>query len=112
MAKLRVDALIAEGKLRRYLLAQRAKNDKSAFFAGAGYTQSNWRQLADDIRQQLLPLDAEPSRQSKYGDLYTIRGRLRGPNGSILRTLSVSKVERRGITRLVTIYPDRRQQEE
>lgn len=68
MVKLRSDALIAEEKLRRYLLAQRAKNDKSAFFAGAGYTQSNWRQLADDIRQQLLPLNAEPSRQSKYGD--------------------------------------------
>lgn len=111
LARLPADALIAEEKVRRYLLAHRAKNDKSGFFAGAGYAGNNWRQLADDIREQLLPLEADLSRQTRYGELYAIRGQLRGPNGSILRTLSVWIVDNSGVTRLVTIYPDKEQQE-
>ena len=73
----------------------------------AGYTQDNWGRLQHDLREQILPLDAEFSRHTPFGDLYTIQGLLRGPNGTTLRTRSVWLVEPDGKTRLITIYPAR-----
>ena len=77
--KLDASADIAASKLTDYLLAPRARNDKSGFFALAGYTRSNWDQLQADLRQQILPLDAELSSSTAYGDLYTISAPLHGP---------------------------------
>lgn len=87
--KLDPGADIPAAKLTGYLLATRARNDKSGFFALAGYTQSNWEQLEADLRDQVLPLDGELSRRSAYGDLYTIRAGPCGPNGMVLRIVSV-----------------------
>lgn len=104
--KLDPEAEIPEDKLTEYLLALHPRNDKSAFFASAGYSQSDWTLLRRDLRDQILPLDAQFSRHSGYGDLYTIAGRLHGPNGSYLHILSVWIVdEGTGTTRLVTAYP-------
>ena len=69
---------------------------------------TRWRIGADwvaDIREQILPLEAEPARRTPYGDLYTIRGPLRGPSGRLLH-ISVWIIERAGVTRLVIVYPD------
>jgi hypothetical protein len=56
--KLPADAIIAPDKLTRYLLVRQIRGDKSAFLARAGYTIENADQLLDDLRTQLLPLDA------------------------------------------------------
>lgn len=104
--KLDPNAVIAEEKLLRYLLTPRARNDKSGFLARAGYGQANWRSLENDLRLQVLPLEAVLSRLSSYGELYTIQARLRGPNGMELSILSAWIVERvNGQTRFVTRYP-------
>ena len=75
--KLDSDAVIAEEKLRYYPLAPRPRNDKSRFFARAGYNQGNWRSLEHDVRQQVLPLDDEFSRSSIYGSALHHRSAVR-----------------------------------
>jgi hypothetical protein len=74
--KLPADAVIAKAKVANYLLEWRPENDKSQFLAQAGYTSEHADQLADDIRQQLLSLEAEFEESTEYGDTYRIIGAL------------------------------------
>jgi hypothetical protein len=109
--KLRSDADIPERKITEYLLTPRPKNDKARFFAQAGYMRGAWQLLERDLRAQILPLDAELARSTPYGELYTITGVLKGPNGVELHILSVWMVEIDGMTtRLITVYPGRPEQ--
>jgi len=48
--KLPPDAVIAPEKLVNYLLVKRARGDKSAFLASAGYSAANSQQLSRDLR--------------------------------------------------------------
>jgi hypothetical protein len=82
--KLPENTLIAHEKLTQYLLALRKRNDKSQWLAQTGYTIENWQLLENDLRTQLLPLDATPTESTKYGQMYEIRGKLTGPNGRSL----------------------------
>lgn len=107
--KLDPNAIIGERKLAGYLLTVRGRNDKSGFFALAGYTQSNWQRLESDLREQFLSHEAEFSRRSEHGDVYVIRGQLRGPNDQMLELVTVWIIEvNTGRTRLVTAVPSRR----
>ena len=54
-----VDAVISPTKIANYLLAWRLENDKSQFLSQAGYDAADPDRLGDDIRSQLLPLEAE-----------------------------------------------------
>ncbi|OGU10705.1 MAG: hypothetical protein A2X61_05045 [Ignavibacteria bacterium GWB2_35_12] len=56
--KLPANAEISEVKIVNYLLKNRSKNDKSRFLNLAGYNQSNYQKLIEDIRTQILILDA------------------------------------------------------
>lgn len=78
--RLPADATIAGDKLTRYLLVHQTRGDKSAFLKRAGYTVENAEQLLEDLRHQLLPLDAAPLHSTKFGEFYEIRGTLTGPN--------------------------------
>ena len=82
--KLPRDAVISERKLREYLLTPRAEDDKSGFLALAGYSPANWRVLEKDLHQQAEEGDALLIRTTRYGEMYQIRGRLKGPNGKVL----------------------------
>ena len=107
--KLPRDAFIAPGKLSHYLLVWREENDKSEFLAKAGYTAKDAKQLAEDLRSQLLPRDAELLDCGEYGDKYIIRGLLKGPNGRALSVVSICMIEnatRRA--KFVTLYPDKK----
>ncbi len=73
------DATIPVEKIRDYLLKWIEKDDKSGYLKHAGYSSENYQQLIDDIREQLLPAEAVLQEQRQDGDLYRIRGRLRGP---------------------------------
>jgi Domain of unknown function (DUF4926) len=77
--KLPADAIISREKLTRYLLVHQARGDKSAFLARAGYNLENADQLLDDLRTQILPLDATPLHSTAFGNFYEIRGALIGP---------------------------------
>ncbi|MEQ1854180.1 MAG: hypothetical protein ABMA01_21625 [Chthoniobacteraceae bacterium] len=57
--KLPANAVIATGKLTDYLLRWHEENDKSAFLALSGYGPGDSERLERDIREQLLPLEAE-----------------------------------------------------
>ena len=104
--KLPPTAVIADEKVRDYRLRPRREDDKSAFFARAGYRRQEWLRLADDLRQQILPLDGQVSRSSVYGDYYSVIGPLTGPNGTILYVETIWLVERDSqAVRFITAYP-------
>ena len=106
--KLPADTIIAGRKLDEYLLRHRNEDDKSGFLALAGYTLENADRLLHDLRTQLLPLDAEFFDQTEYGAKYQIRGALTGPNGRVLRVVSIwIKEDATGETKFVTLFPDK-----
>lgn len=106
--KLPSTALIATEKLTGYLLRLRPEDDKSAFLAQAGYKQENADGLMADIREQLLPLEAELIGQTDYGPKYRIRDKLTGPNGRVLRVVTIWMLEEATTqTKFITLYPDR-----
>ncbi|MEP6686552.1 MAG: DUF6883 domain-containing protein [Verrucomicrobiota bacterium] len=106
--KLPAHAVIARRKVDEYLLRHRLEDDKSGFLALAGYTLENTDRLIDDLRRQLLPLDVELFDETEYGAKYRIRGTLTGPNGRVLRVVSIwMKEEATGETKFVTLFPDK-----
>jgi hypothetical protein len=107
--KLSRDAVIAEAKLTKYLLVWRDADDKSKFLGQAGYTLENWQQLEVDIRNQILPLEAVPlDEPNRFGDVYEIRGVLRGANGIDLAVLTIWMIEyETKVTKFITLYPDK-----
>lgn len=102
------DAIIAAEKITSYLLQWRPQDDKSAFLARAGYTLENARSLTADIREHLLPLEAELVERTEYGPKYMIRGNLTGPNGNVLRVVTIWMTEEATCTtKFITLYPDK-----
>ena len=104
--KLPADTIIASAKITQYLLVQRKRNDKSTWLAQAGYSLDNWQTLANDLRRQILPLEAMLTDKSVYGQMYEIKGQLTGPNGKILAVHTVWMTEAAtGETKFITLYP-------
>lgn len=105
MAYLDPNAVIPEAKLTGYLLILLPKDDKSQFLSQAGYTLENWQQFEQDLREQILPLEAVTTTITQYGQKYAIAGNLTGPNGTSLRVKTIWIVTF-GLTRLVTLFPN------
>lgn len=106
--KLPRDAVISEQKIREYLLTPRAEDDKSGFLALAGYSPANWHVLEKDLRQQAEEGDALLIRTTQYGEMYHIRGRLKGPKGKVLDVVTVwIRLYATGETRFVTLLHDK-----
>jgi len=106
--KLPADSEIALDKLTRYLLVPLPRGDKSKFLARGGYTSENATFLMDDMRSQILPLDAISIGFTKFGDLFEIRGILRGPSGISLRIKTIWIREHlQSNVRFVTLLPDK-----
>jgi hypothetical protein len=91
----------------RYRAVQ-PKDDKSAVLALAGYSIDNADQLLTDIREQVLPREAELVEQTEYGPKYRIRCTLKGPNGAKNKRWSIWMTEdATNQTKFVTLVPDR-----
>jgi hypothetical protein len=106
--KLPDNSIISPEKITEYLLKWQPDNDKSKFLARAGYSSDNWQQLLEDIRTQILPIEAELMRKTAYGDLFRIKGKLHGPNGIALRVITVWMVEHASRqTKFITMFPDK-----
>jgi hypothetical protein len=106
--KLPSDTIIAPLKLRDYLLVWRPEDDKSQWLFSAGYSREQWQKLEEDLRSQILPLDAQEARSTQFGQMYEIQGILIGPNGRQLRLRSFWMKEfETGVTKFITLYPDR-----
>jgi hypothetical protein len=100
------DAIIADEKVRDYLLKPLDVDDKSGYLTLAGYTREDYWELLRDIREQLLPGEAEYQERNSFGDYYIVKGYLRGPNGRRLgvRTVWLHEVSER--IRFLTLFPD------
>jgi hypothetical protein len=83
------NAIISPNKLTNYLLIPLPKDDKSQYLAQGGYILDNWQQLERDLREQILTLEAQPTRKTKYGQKYQIVGSLICPNGRILKIKTI-----------------------
>lgn len=107
--KLPDNAVIAREKLTRYLLHKLPENDKSGFLALAGYSLANAEQLEADLRGQILTREAAFMESTEYGDKYSIRGELTGPNGHQLNVVTIWMIENAGgLTKFITLYPAKR----
>jgi hypothetical protein len=100
------DAIIPVQKIRDYLLARRAKNDKSGFLRLLGYERERFEILEKDLRLQFLPAEAAFLERKQYGEYYAIRGTLQGSNGRRVRVKTVWIVDLEGDIRFVTLVPD------
>ena len=106
--KLPPDSLIPLEKLTHYLLVPQRRADKSAFLLRGGYTAENPRQLLEDLRSQVLPLDATPVGSTRFGEFFQVRGSLHGPSGKNLRVKTIWMREHlREVTRFITLLPDK-----
>ncbi|MCW6034974.1 hypothetical protein K4A83_01625 [Spirulina subsalsa FACHB-351] len=106
MVLLPQDSTINPSKLTQYLLIELPKDDKSKFLAQAGYTLTNWQQLEQDLRTQILTQPAELVETTLYGQKYRIRATLRGQNGIKLKIITIWIVNN-NTTRFVTLVPDK-----
>lgn len=100
------DAIIPDGKLTRYLLVHKARNDKSKFLAQAGFTQQNPEALLTAIRSLTEVAEAVEDRTSEYGVFYRIEGELIGVNGVRLSVTTIwlqRKVD--GKFQFITLVP-------
>jgi hypothetical protein len=98
------NAIIPEAKLTEYLLVFLEKDDKSKFLAQAGYILENWQELEQDLREQILSLEAIPTIQTQYGQKFAITGNLTGRNQRSIRVKTIWIVSQ-DITRFVTLFP-------
>ncbi|MGA9381724.1 MAG: DUF6883 domain-containing protein [Phormidium sp.] len=108
MTYLPQDAIISSAKLTKYLLVLLPKDDKSQFLAQAGYTIENWQQLEQDLREQILPLEAIQITETEFGVKYRIRGSLISPNGTTIQVITIwiiDSLDRQ--TKFVTLFPDK-----
>jgi hypothetical protein len=104
--KLPLDSDIPIRKVTHYLLVPRVESDKSIWLARGGYTSENPQRLIEDIRSQILPLDATPARNSRFGETFEIAGMLHGPSSISLSVRTIwLKDPLSGVFRLITLIP-------
>jgi len=104
--KLPPDSVIAIEKFTLYLLVPQSESDKSEWPARGGYTLANAHLLQNDIRVQLLPLEARPAQTSPFGSTYKIRGELVGPSGITIGVRTIwLKHSFSGEVHFVTLIP-------
>lgn len=100
------ETIIAPVKFTRYLLVPQLRSDKSRYLARAGYTSANVERLIDDLRSQILPLDAMLSRSTQFGETYLIDGPLLGPSGERIFVRTVwQRHALSGSVHFVTLIP-------
>lgn len=106
--KLPSETIISSDKLKDYLLVYRKRNDKSKWLAQAGYQLENWQSLEHDLRNQILSLNAVPTDNTQYGQMYEIKGPLVGPNSKTIQVCTVWMSEHEtGQTKFITMFPDK-----
>ena len=100
------DVVIPDDKITRYLLVQKARNDKSKFLAQAGFTSENPEALKAAIQLVAVVNEAVEDRNNEYGVFYQVVGTLVGINGVNLSVITVwleRKIDRR--FQFVTLKP-------
>jgi hypothetical protein len=101
------NAVIAVEKVRDYLLKPHLKDDKAKYLAQAGYTRAEYKRLAHDLRNQLLPGEAIFQDRNRYGERYILDGVLKGPNGVMLPIRTIWEKHRVIGWKFITLFPDK-----
>jgi DNA-binding IclR family transcriptional regulator len=83
------DSIIPNDKITRYLLVQKARNDKSKFLAQAGFTTANPEALRTAIQSIAERGEAIENRRNEYGVFYQVVGELVGTNGITLIVVTI-----------------------
>lgn len=79
---------------------------KARFFNALGYVAVEWQTLEVDLRIQHLSQPTRARASVTYGQSYTIRAILMGPNGQAAVVVSVWFIgAARDVPRFVTAYP-------
>lgn len=94
---------ISSKKITDYLLARKVKNDKSKFLEQLGYSIENWNELEHDIRLLVERNDAVLQSKTPFGDMYEVKGALKGFRVVTIWLLTVDQ-ER---FRFVTLFPSK-----
>ena len=100
------NAIIADEKVRDYLLKPLEEGDKSLFLNGAGYTRAKWWELQRDLRDQILPAEGILQRHTRFGARYVVKSILRGPNGHALPIRTFWENNRIQGWKFITLIPD------
>jgi hypothetical protein len=100
------DAIIANEKIRDYLLKPLEAGDKSHFLNRAGYTRQEWWELLRDLREQILPAEGVLQRHTRFGERYEVKSILSGPNGKSLRIRTFWEINRIQGWKFITLIPD------
>jgi len=87
--KIPEDAVIPDDKIARYLLVQKARNDKSKFLAQAGFTTDDSEALRAAIQSIARTGEAVEDRKNDYGVFYQVVGELVGVNGVTLSVVTI-----------------------
>jgi len=103
--KIPPDAIIAHDKLTAYLLAPKARNDKSKFLARAGFTQRNPEALLEAIRLLAAEKEAVQNRTDCYGTFYQVEGMLKGVNGIDLAVTTIWMEQHDSQVKFITLIP-------
>lgn len=83
------DAIIPDDKITRYLLVQKARNDKSKFLAKAEFTTENPETLRAAIQSLVETGEAVEDRNNEYGIFYQVVGELVGESGVTLSVVTI-----------------------
>lgn len=107
------NSVIPDEKLVDYALNKNHPGDGKAkaiaFERALGYNQSNYRDLIENIKQNLARFPARFKGSNEFGDRYEVILRLEGPNGkeaNVLTSWIILKNE--DIARLTSLYVTRR----
>ena len=103
--KIPEDAIIPDDKITRYLLVQKARNDKSKFLAKAGFTTDNSEALRAAIQSIAGIGEAVEDRSNEYGVFYQVVGELIGTNDVSLSVVTIWLQRIDGKFQFVTLKP-------
>lgn len=87
--KIPENAVIPDDKITRYLLVQKARNDKSKFLAQSEFTLDNPEALKAAIRLLVEESEAVEDRRDEYGIFYQVMGELVGANAVNLSVVTI-----------------------
>lgn len=101
-------AVIPRAKIESYLLSPEhpVGQHKAVFFGFLGYAHAEWQVLERDIRG-FADRDARPTRTTRYGQKYEVRGTMTGPNGRAVDMVTAWIVrDGEDFPRFLTAYPE------
>jgi hypothetical protein len=79
---------------------------KAAFFKKLGYSDENWRDFEQSLRNLIFSQEAIETEESRYGKKYIVEGPVESPSGDIVQIVTVWVIlKNESVPRFITAYP-------